>query len=73
MKTHPDDAAFLERLTFTTGQPCDYGRGQHSDAPTVAYGDDWICRDDLAWRLHLERCHSLDTARAHAPCLVPAQ
>jgi len=45
MKNHPDDAAFLAQLTWTNGGPCGYGR--HPDAPTVRYGDDWICRDDL--------------------------
>ena len=72
MRIHPDDAALLDGLTFTTGQPCVIAR-QHPDAPTAHYGGDWICRNDLAWRLHLDRCDALDAGREPAPSLAPAQ
>lgn len=71
MKSHPDDAAFLDRLAFTTGQPCDYG--QHPEAATVRYGGDRICREDLAYRLRLEREQATDAGREHAPTLAPAR
>ena len=75
MRSHPDDAAFLDRLSFTTGHPCgyDYGCDRHPDAPTVRYDGDWICRNDLAWRLHLDRCDALDASREATPSLAPAQ
>ena len=73
MRTHPDDAAFLDRLAFTTGHPCAIGRGQHPDAPTARHGSDWICRDDLAWRLHLDRCDATDASREPTPSPAPAQ
>lgn len=72
MRSHPDDAAFLDRLEWDPdGLPCAYG--QHDPVPTIAYGSDWICRKDLAWRLHLERCQAADAGLEHAPTLSPAQ
>ncbi len=73
MRSHADDAALLDGLTFTTGRPCAIARGRHPDAPTAHYGGDWICRDDLAWRLHLDRCDALDAGREPTPSLAPAQ
>ena len=70
MRIHPDDAVLLDRLTFTTSQPCAIGRGQHPDAPTAHYGGDWICRIDLAWRLHLDRCDAIDARREHTSTLT---
>ena len=71
VRSHPDDAAFLDRLSFTTGQPCEYG--QHPAAPTVRYGETWICREDLAYRLRLEREQATDAGREHTPTLTPAR
>jgi hypothetical protein len=72
VRNHPDDVAFLDRLPWdaASGQPCGFGRHPHS--PTVPFGDDRICRDDLAWRLHLDRCDALDAGREHTPALLPA-
>jgi hypothetical protein len=48
VRSHPDDAAFLDRQDWQSSeQPCAYGR--HPSAPTIGYGPDRICRDDLAW------------------------
>ena len=71
MKNHPDDAALLAQVAFTTGQPCGYG--QHPDAATVRYGETWICREDLAYRLRLEREQAYDAGREHTPTLTPAR
>ena len=73
MRIHPDDAAFLDGLAFTTGQPCAIARGRHPDGPTTHYGDDWICREDLAYRLRLEREQAADNLREHTPTLTPIQ
>jgi len=72
VRSHPDDAAFLDRQDWQSSElPCAYGR--HPAAPTIAYGTDRICRDDLAWRLHLDRCDATDAGRDHTPTLAPAQ
>ena len=73
MRIHPDDATLLDGLVFAIGQPCAIARGQHPEAPTARYGGDWICRNDLAWRLHLDRCDALDAGREPASSLAPAQ
>ena len=66
MRSHPDDIAFLDRQAWDPdGRPCGYGR--HPTAPTIAYGEYWICRDDLAWRLHLDRCDATDAGRDRTP------
>jgi hypothetical protein len=70
VRNHPDDLAMLDRQEWDpAGQPCDYG--QHPDAPTIPYGKEWICRDDLAYRLYLDRGQWLGADTDHAPAPAP--
>jgi len=71
VRIHPDDAAFLDQLDWALGPSCDYGA--HPNAPTVQYGGDWICRDDLTYRLRLEREQAADAGMGHTPTLAPAR
>ena len=72
MRSHPDDEALLDQLTFTQDHPCAIDRGQHPHAPTARHGDDWICRTDLTWRLHFERCQTADNhPRTPTPAPTP--
>ena len=74
MRIHPDDAALLDQLAFTPTHPCSYdGFSRHPDAPTVLYDGDWICREDLAYRLRLEREQAVDARQEQASTLSPAQ
>lgn len=61
MRDHPDDAAYLDSLTWTDGR-CEVCRHTTTE-PTAIHANMRLCRDDLAYRLHLDR-HTTSGASA---------
>ncbi|MBC3839900.1 hypothetical protein GXW82_05840 [Streptacidiphilus sp. 4-A2] len=59
MKDHPSDAAHLDSLGWVEGQ-CEVCR--RTDRAVAVHADAWLCREDLRWLLHFNRCENSGAA-----------